>query len=430
MTFQASMTFFLYAYVMSFFISMAGMEVASWMAVVIALGGMFATRFHERQGFASLGWRPFRVGADLGFLALVAVVVVGWALNRADGADLWQILGGIRWIATFYALTWILRWRGVDPRILAPYGLSLFVSGLYGFVTFFTAWEFFRHRALEPIAASGVARAVSFLGFPMTWGHTMAMATCFGVGVLALRPFDWTSKRSRWLGIGFGLATAFAALNVGMSFTRGAWIGAAAGLVVSAIALGRRSLTGFVVALSLAVGAVCVVSPNVRERAASIFSAEPSSNQQRIQLWQANWLMFEEHPLFGVGLNENERLAPEYHAKLGHAGAFAGHAHNNFLQFLSSTGALGFLAFTGLFVYFFVWSWRLLRRIPEANRWHRGLVLGSLGAQVALHVGGLTECNFKAMTVNHHFVFQLALIAALREIYAPVSAAEKPGETP
>jgi hypothetical protein len=58
-------------------------------------------------------------------------------------------------------------------------------------------------------------------------------------------------------------------------------------------------------------------------------------------------------------------------------------------------------------------SHRLLRMIPERFEWHRALVLGAIGAQVFLHVGGLTEPSFKHAEVKHMFLFILALVATI-----------------
>lgn len=416
--FEGLQLFFLCAFLLSLFSSMAAMEIASWTLFLIAVTGVAFTRWQDRKGVASLGWRPFRIGVDWALAALIVTVFIGYVLNRDSGANLGFIMGGVRWIATLYALAWILRWRKVSPLIVAPYAFSLAVAGIYGIVTFIYGWDFWRKRVIETIAQGGWNRAVSFLGFPMTWGHTAAMAFSFGVGVLAARTFDMKSRRDRWLCAGLVAATVLGGLNVGLTFTRGAWIAAVGGTLVCAMALGVRCFLRFSGAGALVVVLICAASSDVRSRALTIFSTtEISSNMQRIQLWEANWRMFEEHPIFGVGLNENERLTDDYHHKLGHDGAFSGHAHNNYLQWLSSAGAVGFVLFLGIFGWFLRWAWVLARWIPREHAWARALALGSLGAQTALHVGGLTECTFKAMSVNHHFMFQLALIAALKNMY-------------
>ena len=416
---NGALNFFTWTYVASFFISMASMEISAWGAFLFAAIGIFWTRARERKGLAGLGWRAFGFGAiDGPIVALIAVVTIGWAVNGAGGEDLWFILGGIRWIATLYAFAWILRWRRANPRILAPYAFGLIAAGAYGVATYFFDWDFVRHRITSGLGGPGSARAVSFLGFPMTWGHSAAMAFCVGLGVLGARPFNFKSKLGRWACGASIAATVLAAINVQLTYTRGAWIAAAAGALVCAAALGRRWIVGTFVALAVVGGALYATNEKFAERAQTIFTIEDFySNAQRYQLWQANWLMFKEHPWFGVGLNENERLAGQYLAKLGHPDGFTGHAHNNYLQFLSSSGALGFALFVGVFAWFFVWTARLWRRIPRENAWHRGLALGALGGQAALHAGGLTECNFKAMSVNHHFIFLLAIVAALKQIY-------------
>jgi O-antigen ligase len=138
-----------------------------------------------------------------------------------------------------------------------------------------------------------------------------------------------------------------------------------------------------------------------------------TSNSDRLFLWKMNLEMFKEYPILGIGYGENESRAGEWAARMGNPEAFTGHAHNNYLQWLAGTGALGFAAymfFIGFFLYLTV---RLWKRLPKELYWARAMTLAALGAQIHLHIGGFTECNFKAGATNHNLMLVLGLVASM-----------------
>ena len=399
----------LFFYIAAFFTSMAVMEMASW--TLFALTWLAA--WQARRRGQSPPVRYFRQGWDYLYLALIVVVSVGFFLNVHLGISPRIVFGGIRWIATLYMMSaLILAFDFSGERLLRPYLWSLIIAGLYGLLSWWAGFDFVRHRVNHFFTEGEQLRAFSFLGFPMTWGHTSAIAFTFLFAFCLMRP-PMSALYRRWLWLATGLTGA----NLILTFTRGAWLGAIAGIGVVSFLYGRFWFRRISIALLASGVLLSVLHPGFRARWQALTDAQNVSMQSRVLLWQANWQMFKENPWFGVGLNENETLVDAYHEKLGHAGAFHGHAHNNLLQFLSSTGILGFTLFVALFVLYVIAGLKLWRAIPTQQIWDRTWLLASLGAQMTLHVGGLTECNFKAMSVNHHFVFQVAIILALCDKY-------------
>jgi O-antigen ligase len=182
--------------------------------------------------------------------------------------------------------------------------------------------------------------------------------------------------------------------------------------VMAAFAGGRRFFATLAV-LAVIAGSVWAWVPGIGARASTIVDASFPSNAQRASLWRANWQIFIENPVVGVGYGMNEIYVGKYLDKLGLKGVEGGHAHNNYLQFISGTGFLG-LAFYLLFSAYFFWiSARAWLALSPDRRWERGAILAAIGAQVALHAGGLTECNFKDAEVNHQFLMILAMVAAI-----------------
>jgi len=70
------------------------------------------------------------------------------------------------------------------------------------------------------------------------------------------------------------------------------------------------------------------------------------SNNERLSQWKAALYAFQERPVWGYGYLNFERYSVPIKEKYGLGQLqFGGHAHNNFLEMLASTGLMGFFAF-------------------------------------------------------------------------------------
>src|SRR5206468_1777859 len=107
------------------------------------------------------------------------------------------------------------------------------------------------------------------------------------------------------------------------------------------------------------------------------------SNEDRRNVWKANIAMFKDHIWTGIGAGQNEERLDEYYKKLGIESTFGGHAHNNYIQMLSTTGLLGFFFYMLFILSFLLMTHRLWGDIPETHFWHRVVALGALGAQIS-----------------------------------------------
>lgn len=128
------------------------------------------------------------------------------------------------------------------------------------------------------------------------------------------------------------------------------------------------------------------ISP-LQQRLNTLEDPNYQSNSERILIWTSAWHMFKDYPILGVGLG---RYTAEYQTKYisPEAKEMVGHAHNNFLQMLAETGALGFITFTTMILYFFYYGYQGWRR--EKNIAY----LAFFGMTLGLILQGLTEYNF------------------------------------
>ena len=172
-------------------------------------------------------------------------------------------------------------------------------------------------------------------------------------------------RRERGLGLLFIVVGAPA---LAVSFSRGAWLGVLAALVLLAIVNARRTVLLGGVAL---VSALALAVPAVRTRLAHEFNPSDPYNSvnSRVAVWKATIQMLAHRPLFGGGLSGfHEAIAP-YKQPGGYSEQLL-YPHNTFLTFWTETGLLGLLAFLWLLVDVGRRSYRAIRAHTPQHAYH------------------------------------------------------------
>ena len=191
---------------------------------------------------------------------------------------------------------------------------------------------------------------------------------------------------------------------------RSAWLGAAAG-TLALFWLYWRKLSLKPLLLCLLLASVCATTvPLVRTRIQSLFSGNDVSITARQTIWRKCIDLVPQSPLFGVGIRRfphfdmPEAIVPGVSKDLNHA-------HSNYFHILTTTGLIGFAAFVGLFVAFFVAAWRRWRLARQnGDQVAAGIALGLLAAMVSLSVSGIFEYNFGTAQVRLAQWFLLGLL--------------------
>jgi putative inorganic carbon (HCO3(-)) transporter len=216
------------------------------------------------------------------------------------------------------------------------------------------------------------------------------------------------------------------------SWSRGAWLGALAAIVVMATALPRRmwlGICGVVIAVAVLISANTIgLLPNaIRSRLtdftqqAQVFDVRgqgiTDANYavlERLAHWQAAGEMIRYHPWTGVGFSNYESAYSQY--ALWNWPIALGHAHNIYLNVTAELGMPGLLA------YLFLWGaifWQTVRALQRRSGWERGLALGLLGTWTHLSVHHL----FDNLYVNNTHVLIGALLGVLTVLNIKTSEA-------
>ncbi|MFL5800310.1 MAG: O-antigen ligase family protein [Roseiflexaceae bacterium] len=312
-------------------------------------------------------------------------------------------------------------------RLVAAFALSGALVGLLGLLQF-AGLDLVpllgRKQCFAPdggpctniVADGGVRRVLSVYGHPNNLGLYLGRVwpLAAALAVAAWNKNESTTNKSAWLPAFFALCSLFSVGGIVVSFSRGAWLGAAAALAVlllgayaaftrspahplirspkQLLAAGRWLLAALV-ALMIIGGLALTLRGDVTAGSTPI----------RLLLWREAAGYIWRHPL-GIGLDQfgyyhdpNSGQSLIDPALIGTSEQYAAHPHNLLLDIWLRLGPLGLLAFGWLLARFFRDAWRAARA-PAAS-WP--LALGALAAMVAALIHGLVD--------NFYFVPDLAI---------------------
>jgi O-antigen ligase len=262
------------------------------------------------------------------------------------------------------------------------------------------------------------------------FGFICATFGLFGVAMLRL-PVSLRPPLSLvWLGI---LGALFALV---MSSTRGAWLAFLGALftwlLLSRGISARSKAVGIGATLLIVAGLAVTNGSVVQERLEQMVDGLDayhagtvnSSVGERIEMWHGAVMMFEAHPLIGVGPGQYQEANQDLIAqgRLSPVIAGHGHPHNEYLAALASGGILGFfgllLALLGPLVYFVRHARYRDPRSgarPDAEALRPVIALGGSLFVVATAIFAFTDAYFYIHYATVYYALMVAILAGFVE---------------
>lgn len=258
------------------------------------------------------------------------------------------------------------------------------------------------------------ARAYGTMGTPNTFAGYMNMAWPLAAALVVSLLHQWRavvagSRRQRvatLLALGvLGLLLGLTLAGLLASFSRGAWLGAAAAALVLVALAGRRAallVAGLLLLLTMITlaGEIDLLPDAVRERVASITATtrvfdvasvrvtpENFAVVERMAHWQAGVRMFLHAPLLGVGAGNFNAAYGDFF--VGPWPNSRGHAHNYYIHIAAEAGLLGLTAYLLLLGAVLARLLTVLRHTKD--RFWRTLAIGVTGVLVAVVVHNCFE---------------------------------------
>jgi O-antigen ligase len=170
-----------------------------------------------------------------------------------------------------------------------------------------------------------------------------------------------------------------------LTLTRGAWVGACAGV---ALLLALRDFRFITVLPILAAIFIAVAPSQITTRATSMFDLNDPTIRDRIAMLRVGARMIRDHPLTGVGPNMIQRRYAEYRDR-DDSQPINPHLHNVPVQIAAERGLPALAVWLWFIV---VLSVDLTRRLKSAREPY--LPAAALAATVGMLAAGLFEYNF------------------------------------
>ena len=406
-----------------FEISLSGITVGVTEALIgLMIAAWFARTIAQRESWPAWPRQSLPLALFIGATMLSLIHATSIPLAVKEIVKWIEVLAVMVFVATTIPQS---RSRGVVACLL----LAGVAQGLLGAYQFFTQSgpEFFvvRGRFLraygtfeQPNPYAGYLGIVAPLALALAldlvdrWkGKTASL----DVRVLSRLQAHWLS----WLALGsFVVITA----GIGMSWSRGAWLGFGGALVVMNLVRSRRGAMLFVagVLVIATVGALggSLLPRAVTDRLTSFLPFVQVDDMHAIEITDANYAslerlahwqsaldMWRDRPWVGVGFGNYEAAYAAY--ALPKWPLALGHAHNYYLNIAAETGIIGLLAYLSL------WgtvTWQLLRAVRQAGSpYAKALALGTLGMLVHVGVHNVVD-NLWVHNIYIHVAIVLGLV--------------------
>ena len=335
-----------------------------------------------------------------------AAVTMLWATDLTSG-----LLEVMKWLEVI-VLMWfsidLARRRGVKWIVVAVLAtmVAQAVIGIYEA----------RLRGTGPLGfqlSAGVYRAYGTFEQPNPFGGFISIGL-----MLAVALATWYVVRGAWglfthhapriaqvaTTLVYGIVAALLALALYLSFSRGAWLGAAAAVGAMIVFAPRRwwiglALAGVAVIALIGLSSAGLLPATISDRLADTADLLNIRDVRGVPIndanyalierqahWQAALNMLTDHPWTGVGFSNYQPLYEQY--RLLNWPMPLGHAHNIYLNFAAETGLPGLAAYLLLWGAIVVITLRTIRRTHGVER---ALAIGLMGVWVHLSTHMLVD---------------------------------------
>ena len=383
---------------------------------IAGYAALAAVGFAGARGALSSGGRSSR--AALAAIAIVAVAALSAALSVHRGKSLEAMLNGLGILGLFLAAALLVRGARWIRAVALIEVLAAVPVALLGIAQHF-------RPDLVPAESSYPGRALGPFGQPNRFGGFLIASIPLAIALAFAVP-----GYNRVLRVALFAAVLVLALALVYTFSRGAWLGLGAGLVVLAALLVRWPSLRPEPALAAAAAALLVIPilmalPSIAGRLASrpagaawnlpIDPEREGSGAMRRAVWAGALAAASHRPLLGWGAGAfREGYDRSKSATLkrleAEGGRTADQAHSFYLETLAERGALGlaaFLLFSGL-----VLAGGLAALGTGAPAEARLLSAGLLASLAALLVHALLEDNLSFAAHGAVFAANAGLLVA------------------
>ena len=346
-------------------------------ATTVALVGLFVLRaIDERRSLSG----PLRLRPALPLAAYIGATALSLATAVDRGLGVFQLTLLLQALLVFVYLSNTLRARKDVVFVIAVLIVGFLVEGVLMLgiavadIQFDVAGLATRTNELD----GAISRVGGTIGSANGAAAYVAMMMPVTLSVLWTDVPLWVKR------------VAYVALPVGaialiLTYSRGGWAAALAGIGVVMLVGSRRRITTGIAACLVAVCVLLVVLPfrsEIESRLVGETQGVAYAENARIPLIRLSFQMIEDRPLLGVGAN-NFGTSIERYAGPEFTGEWLRSVHNTFLLVWAEGGILALAAFLWFVVAALRRGWRVAH---QSDRLRAALGMGLLGALVSAMV--------------------------------------------
>ncbi len=350
-------------------------------------------------------------------VAVLLLAVTAGLLFAAEPAPVLRV--AVLW--TLFGLVYLQAQSLTVGEMRAVISALVAGAGLLGAIG---AFSFVQSGGTELLGGGSTVsgtRAAGTFADPNYYAALLALTLLPGVALLLAE-----TKRHLWL-----LAPLAAGIGgLLFSLSRGGVLGFGAGLLL--LLAWRRAryvaiaILALVVSLTLANANPLVQSEyfgSVEERIATV--RHPTRESTRPQIWSTALEVTQEHPFFGVGVNQFQLESAR--RSLFERGQTLENAHSVPLSLAAETGIIGLAAFT---VFLVQLAARGLSVARARRPLERGLGLGISAALLAFVIQGLTITQIRVPIVTGTFFLLAGILTSLSDRQAGSAESSQPSVGP
>ncbi|MFZ9001009.1 MAG: O-antigen ligase family protein [Bacteriovoracaceae bacterium] len=224
--------------------------------------------------------------------------------------------------------------------LLATFIISTTLASLSGIIALYSGFNILKWKE-----ACHATRACGVYGMYMTYGYGISLF-CILLTGLFLKRKQLSSLVSTPL-LSIGLVVNLAGLY--LSYARGGLIGYLFALPFFFLKDHKKVFLSVMLISVVGLGGLISLNPTIND----MFLKRAGSNTQRLEFFEAAYMAFKERPLLGYGYRNFEPHVKDIKERYGIGSPYmGGHAHNNYLEHLASTGVVGVIV---MLLFLFYW---------------------------------------------------------------------------
>ena len=185
----------------------------------------------------------------------------------------------------------------------------------------------------------------------------------------------WIFDKGKYDRVILTILLGFFSVAICFSFSRGVWVSliAAIGFLLLQRTEGIQHKRILIIGSAIAFFAVLLIMPHVSgliiSRAKTIISFGYGANKERMLRWGTALMMFLHHPIIGCGYGSFAFSYVNDPAVIGtYLSQFGMGAHSEYLQILAEMGLIGFSAWMWIIISFFLYGFRLLKKLGGGDK--------------------------------------------------------------